>query len=145
MTSCLNCGKTPNRSSYKYCSNKCQQVFQYREYIAKWKIGLVKGDRGIVTKNFSNHIKRYLIEKYGERCSVCNWEKKHPVTGRVPLEIDHVDGNAEDNTEKNLRLICPNCHSLSFTFRNLNKGRGRSWRTIKYRKTVSLASVHKYL
>lgn len=133
MNSCLECGSKPKRNSYKYCSNKCQFLHQYKEYIKKWKSGLVNGNRGIVAKNISGHIKRYLIEKYGEKCSICNWEIKNSTTGRVPLEIDHVNGNAEDNIEANLRLICPNCHSLSSNFRNLNKGNGRSWR-IKYLK-----------
>jgi Zn finger protein HypA/HybF involved in hydrogenase expression len=97
----------------------------------------VTGDRGIVAKNISSYIKRYLIEKYGEKCSTCGWCQRNLVTKKVPLEIDHINGNADDNSEKNLRLICPNCHSLSENFRNLNKGRGRSWR-IKYLKSKNL-------
>ncbi len=62
--------------------------------------------------------------------------KKNPVTGKVPLEIDHIDGDSENNKEENLRLICPNCHSLTPSFRNLNKGKGRAWR-IKYLKSNS--------
>lgn len=136
MNLCLVCNKKPKRSSYKYCSNKCQQENQFREYIKKWKLGLKNGNRGIVTKNISSHIKKYLINKYGERCLLCEWNKKNPITGKVPLEIDHINGNADDNREENLRLICPNCHSLSPNFRNLNKGKGRNWRTLKYIKTV---------
>lgn len=60
--------------------------------------------------------------------SVCGWNKINPVTKVVPLEIDHIDGNSENNKEENLRLICPNCHSLTSSFRNLNKGKGRGWR-----------------
>jgi ssDNA-binding Zn-finger/Zn-ribbon topoisomerase 1 len=74
------------------------------------------------------------MEKFGERCTICGWSKKNLATGKVPLEIDHIDGNSDNNTEANLRLICPNCHSLSPNFRNLNKGKGRSWRTAKYLK-----------
>ncbi len=63
--------------------------------------------------------------------------QRHPLTNKVPLEIDHINGNAEDNEESNLRLICPNCYSLSSNFRNLNKGNRRTWRTMKYIKSVN--------
>jgi 5-methylcytosine-specific restriction endonuclease McrA len=56
----------------------------------------------------------------------------HPQTGRIPLEIDHIDGDSGHNTEGNLRLLCPNCHSLTPSYRNLNKGNGRLWRREKY-------------
>ena len=137
MNACSVCAKILDRKSYKYCSNKCQAVYQHEEYIRKWKLGLVSGDRGISTKNISAHIKRYLIEKYGEECYICQWKTKNSVTQKVPLEIDHINGDAGDNNEKNLRLICPNCHSLSVTFRNLNNGRGRSWRRLKYIKNIN--------
>ena len=131
---CVQCGKQLKRSFYKYCSNKCQQLFQYNQYIQKWKQGLVTGERGINTRNISQYLKRYLVQKFGEECSVCKWNIRHPITGKVPLEIDHINGNAEDNHEENLRLICPNCHSLILNFRNLNKGKGRNWRTKLYLK-----------
>ncbi|SRR5258706_10962475 len=140
MNFCLFCGKKPRRLIYKYCSNKCQQSYQYKKYIENRKLGLEDGERGINTKNISQYVKIYLIEIYGEKCSICGWNTKHSVTGRVPLEIDHVNGNSEDSKEENLRLICPNCHSLSVNFRNLNKGKGRSWRKNKYLKNVALIS-----
>ncbi len=134
MTHCLICNKKPERSSYKYCSNKCQKENEYREYIKRWKLGLEDGNRGIVTKNISSYIRKYLIEVSGEKCFFCSWNQRHPLTGKVPLEIDHINGNADDNREDNLRLLCPNCHSLSPNFRNLNKGKGRAWRIEKYRQ-----------
>lgn len=44
----------------------------------------------------------------------------------IPLEIDHIDGNSENNSEENLRLICPNCHSLTATYKGANRGKGRN-------------------
>ena len=102
--------------------------YQFNAYIVKWKSGQTTGNRGVRTQILSKHIHRYLREKYCEKCCLCGWHKKNPVTNRVPLEVDHIDGNADNNTEVNLRLICPNCHSLTASFRNLNKGHGRSWR-----------------
>ncbi|MGV8961879.1 MAG: HNH endonuclease signature motif containing protein [Candidatus Saccharimonadaceae bacterium] len=38
--------------------------------------------------------------------------------------MDHIDGDSQNNTEINLRLICPNCHSLTESYRGANKGKG---------------------
>lgn len=73
----------------------------------------------------SRHIRRYIFEKYGACCCKCGWAKKNPVTNLVPLEVNHIDGNHRNNREGNLELLCPNCHSLTPTYKVLNKGFGR--------------------
>jgi hypothetical protein len=132
------CGYCKNpllkRHQIKFCSNKCQADYQYHKYIELWKKGFKDGNRGIHTRNISGYIKKFLVEKFGNQCSSCGWNKKHPTTGNVPLEIDHQDGNSENNNENNLRLLCPNCHALTPSFKNLNKGGGRVWRKNKYTK-----------
>jgi hypothetical protein len=130
MKKCKNCSAILKTHQYKYCSNRCQIDFQYKTYIAKWKQDCAKGGKGIATKNISRHLKKYLIEHFGEKCSICGWDRRHPLTKKVPLEVDHINGDAENNHIKNLRLICPNCHALTPHFRNLNKGNGRTWRII---------------
>jgi DNA-directed RNA polymerase subunit L len=138
---CIGCGVVlTQRHKIKYCSNKCHCRYKYEQFIEDWKNGLKSGTIGINVRTISGHLRRYLAEKYGEHCSECKWDKRHPITGRVTLEIDHIDGNAENNLESNLRLMCPNCHSLTPYFRNLNKGNGRKWRIEKYRKDASVNS-----
>lgn len=131
---CATCKKSLLRYQGKYCSNMCQHEYQYKSYICAWREGYTDGGRGILTRNISKHLRRYLFEKYQGKCSLCGWNKLHPKTKVSPLEVDHIDGNSENNTEVNLRLICPNCHSLSINFRNHNRGKGRLWRIKKYKK-----------
>lgn len=130
--SCLNCKGTTARKSYKYCSNKCQSDYQHQQYIEAWLSGKKDGGGGIVTRNFSGHVLRYPRDASDGKCTLCGWDKVHPVTKKCPLELDHIDGNAENNAPDNLRLICPNCHALTSNFKNLNKGKGRRWRRLKY-------------
>ena len=136
MKRCRECSKVLMKRTQKiYCSNKCQADFRYRKYISKWKVGKVKNSKA-KTMNIPSHIKRYFIETYGEKCSLCKWSKKHPKTGRVPIEIDHIDGDSNNNLENNLRLLCPNCHALTSSYKNLNKGKGRVWRKNLYTKVI---------
>lgn len=133
---CKSCSINLTSSQKVYCSNKCQKDFEYNNYILAWKAGEKSGVRGLSTKNFSRHLVRYLLEKNDCRCSKCGWAEINPITKQCPLEIDHIDGNAENNLEENLQLLCPNCHSLTPNYKNLNFGSGRLWRRKKYVKIV---------
>ena len=120
---CKNCGKELNERHKTYCDHKCQADYQYKLYIEHWKNG---GETGIKGKyKISNHIRRYLKEKYNNSCSRCGWSEINPYTEIVPLEIEHKDGNYLNNNEDNLDLICPNCHSLTSTYKGANRGNGR--------------------
>lgn len=128
---CLLCSKETARSGYKYCSNACQLKYQHNLYIKSWKENKVHGLQGLGI--VSVHIKKYLREKYGDKCVLCGWAQINIKTGRVPLVADHIDGNWRNNVEKNLRLLCPNCDSLSATYAGLNRGNGRKNRVLSKR------------
>ncbi len=128
---CLVCGKEPAGASYKYCSNACQLEYQHKHYIEKWKAGDTNGITSIGV--VSVHIKNYLREKFSNKCCSCGWSKVNPKSGSVPLVADHIDGNWRNNVESNLRLLCPNCDSLSPTFAGLNRGNGRRFRVLSNR------------
>jgi HNH endonuclease len=127
-TTCLVCGKGIAQNSTKYCSNRCQFLAQFENFIRRWLAGEVSG--GSVGK-VSGHVRRYLLEQGGEQCSRCGWHERHQVTGRLPLEVDHLNGNYADNSPTNVRLLCPNCHALTPTFRALNKGNGRPFALVR--------------
>ena len=63
----------------------------------------------------SLYLRRALIESNIEyKCIMCNinsWQGD-----KLNLEVDHIDGNSEDNRIENLRFLCPNCHSQTSTF-----------------------------
>lgn len=105
--------------------------FQHRIHVEKWKDGKTTGLNSIGL--VSDSVKKYLREKYDNKCCLCGWSEVNPKTGRVPLVADHIDGNWRNNHEANLRLICPNCDALSPTFAALNKGNGRPSRAISKR------------
>lgn len=116
---CLNCGKLLNNRQTKYCSNICQTDYQYKQYINRWKLGEETGLSG--EYGISQHIRRYLMNKYSCKCQLCGWGKVNPYTNTIPLEIHHIDGDYKNNNEDNLQLLCPNCHALTETYKSHNK------------------------
>ena len=67
-----------------------------------------------------------IIEKYGSKCCQCGWNTPHPKTGKPPLDVNHIDGDASNTYEDNLNLLCPNCHSLTLNYKNFNKNGKRN-------------------
>src|SRR3989344_296228 len=64
----------------------------------------------------------FLVKLKKPKCEECGWAKTSE-DGRLPLELDHINGNRHDNRLKNLRILCPNCHSLQSTHRGRNRNK----------------------
>lgn len=72
--------------------------------------------------NYQSHkLKKRLFRKGLKKqlCENCGW-KEVSEDGRIPLELDHINGIRTDNRLHNLRILCPNCHSLQSTHRGKN-------------------------
>jgi len=108
----------------KYCSPKCHKDYEFNLIIEKWKNGIEKGYYG-KTFLIAPWLRKYLFIKYENKCCKCSWNQLHPITEKVPLEVNHIDGDASNCKENNLELLCPNCHSLTPNFRALNKSSKR--------------------
>lgn len=65
----------------------------------------------------------FSAELKKKECEECHW-KKVSEDGRMPLELHHINGDRSDNRIMNLKVLCPNCHSLKSTHRGRNKKKG---------------------
>lgn len=121
LITCQECGNDAYRGGpkQKYCSLECTRA-------AKWK----EKKKDPNTKWTSVLRKKQLLEELGHQCQNC---KNTEWMGRpITLEIEHIDGNHEDNSRENCTLLCPNCHSQTPTYKAKNKGNGRAFRRQRY-------------
>lgn len=118
---CLNCGKKLDKyyKGKKFCNNQCQCDFNYKKYVEDWKCG--KKEIYFLPRA----LRRYFIEKANFKCEKCGWGEVNEKTGMIPLQIHHIDGDCTNNSEDNIQVLCPNCHSLTENYGNLNKNSKR--------------------
>jgi HNH endonuclease len=142
MRVCLYCNNVLLKSCHRrktYCNNRCFILFRQKSWIERW----LKGEEsGIVVNKGANRtsarIRNYLIKVRGEKCERCGWKEINPLTGHSPIELEHIDGHWDNNKIENLTLLCPNCHSLTPTYRSLNTGKGRRIRRIGSAATAAV-------
>lgn len=123
--SCITCGKTfeYRRTSYnKYCTVKCQQRFQLLDRIRRW----YDGEMGFTNRTLRSMLKE--VRPYAcMTCGITEWNGRP-----IVLDVEHIDGNSENNSPQNVGFICPNCHSQTPTYKGANRGNGRAYRRKRY-------------
>ena len=89
------------------------------EYLEKARAARIRNLQNTPFEILTKRGKRKrLIEECNRTCSWCNlsrWLDK-----LMPLEMDHIDGNKQNNERSNLRILCPNCHALTDTYKGKN-------------------------
>lgn len=113
LHNCPFCGKPTIKN--KYCSTECQKKHQQNIKVQQWKSGKISGVVGTSTSKF---IRTYMLEKAQYKCQRCGWCEENPYSHSIPLELHHKDGDYTNNKEDNLEILCPNCHSLTKTYKN---------------------------
>ena len=90
-----------------------------------WFAGKINGNSDGPWTQVRDRVRNYLFKKYNNKCSRCGWGEVNPFTNKIPLEVEHIDGNPYNSSPDNVTLLCPNCHSLTKTYRGANRGNGR--------------------
>lgn len=147
---CKYCGKpfTEKYSKWSngdFCSKSCSRKFSHT-FINKEKLSekmkkisqlnpLSKEEIEKRVKTFNNTIKerlmntnwsslseeqvkkRLFFEQEGKcnKCGNSEW-----LGQQISLELEHKDGNHNNNSRDNVELLCPNCHSQTDTYRGRN-------------------------
>ena len=96
-------------------------LFNYDEVSGKlfWKISKARCVKiGDVVGSYNRGYLRVRIDGGQFYVHRLIWKMIH---GTEPEELDHINGNPRDNRLKNLRVLCPNCHSLKPSHRGRNK------------------------
>ena len=121
MKYCAYCGKelTIEQRHNSYCSSECANNAKIQKKVDAWTNGEFNGQQA--NGSLSTTIRNYLLKKANYRCEKCGWGEINPTTGKVPLEIHHEDGNYLNNKPENLKVLCPNCHALTPSYKALNK------------------------
>lgn len=150
----------------KFCSRKCANSRTFSEESKKKKSEALKGRKSNfniadkeqwVRKIKETALKKYLdtpFEQLGmenrrrrvfeeqnfccNKCGINEWFGQ-----QISLELEHKDGNRLNNERTNLEGLCPNCHSLTDTWRGRNKPSSNGVNIISDEELLSILNESK--
>ena len=106
---CKNCEQEfsyfPSQSTGKFCSIQCNHDYRVLAIMESGKANI---------HNALTYLKRFAEYECSE-CGINEWNGKH-----LPLQMDHIDGDRNNNTIDNIRWMCANCHSQTETWGSRN-------------------------
>jgi hypothetical protein len=144
MKVCPKCNTEHDKTGL-FCSRSCANSRIWNEEINAKRSAKLTGRNGHHTKpadmeKWRDNIRQTWLKKYNSTpfselgmenkrrrvleeqnyccagCGIYEWKGN-----KIILEIDHKDGNNQNNSRDNLEGLCPNCHSLTETWRGKNK------------------------
>lgn len=129
IPNCKNCNKKVSAWNRQFCTPECCIEYRKKEQVRQ------SIDIGIVPTTHQKTAKDIILRMREHKCEICNrtkWEG-----GKIPLVLDHVDGNSQNWKVDNLRLVCGNCDMLLPTYKSKNKGNGRRYNREYYQKKIN--------
>lgn len=134
--------KNPEYGTGRFCSQTCARSFATMKSRNEINAKVSKKLKGRIVHNKAryvligetirkNHLHKIMISDFdslgrnGKRARIlieqenkCLWCELDTWNGiPIVLELDHEDGDRSNELRENLRLLCPNCHSQTPTWR----------------------------
>lgn len=76
-----------------------------------------------------------ILKHQCSECKLTEWQGQS-----IPIDLDHIDGNPNNNNLSNLRILCPTCHSYTANYcsKNAKKFKPKTtYKCIKCEKELS--------
>ena len=106
MRICPNCSSKVLTKNNKYCDQKCNDEYITKQSDEKYFLGLLSSQKTAKTAYLRHNPETCVLCKIGPK-----WNGQPLV-----LQLDHIDGNSDNNLPINLQLLCPNCHTQTETY-----------------------------